>query len=107
MSSDSDARRLSRLRAELNSSLLSLMHRTSSSLPRGGNRPQVARAHGGSAGVVPAMTEWPTGPVPDAVRVSVDLKGGAIFLDDERRVRALAKEIKRLITEDNRRGIGL
>ena len=40
-----------------------------------------------------------------AVSVNVNLMGGTIFLDDERRVRALAKEIKRLITEDKRRGL--
>lgn len=37
--------------------------------------------------------------------VNVNLMGGTIFLDDERRTRALAKEIKRLITEDKRRGL--
>ena len=42
---------------------------------------------------------------PGAVTVNVNLMGGAVFLDDERRVRALAKEIKRLITEDKRRGL--
>ena len=33
--------------------------------------------------------------------------GSLVFLDDERPLRALAKEIKRLISEDIRRGIGL
>ena len=31
----------------------------------------------------------------------------AVLLDDERMVRALAKEIKRLITEDKRRGLAV
>ncbi len=42
-----------------------------------------------------------------AVMVNVSLSGGPIFLDDERRIRALAKEIKRLIGEDRRRGLGV
>lgn len=42
-----------------------------------------------------------------AVTVNVSLSGGPIFLDDERRIRALAKEIKRLIGEDRRRGLGM
>lgn len=41
------------------------------------------------------------------VTVNVSLSGGPIFLDDERRIRALAKEIKRLIGEDRRRGLGV
>ena len=40
------------------------------------------------------------------VHVSVNLNGGVVFLDDERRMRLLAKQIKRLIMEDARRGIG-
>ena len=39
------------------------------------------------------------------VRVTVNLNGGVVFLDDERRMRLLAREIKRLIIEDVRRGI--
>ena len=39
--------------------------------------------------------------------VNVNLHGGTIVLDNERQLRALAKEIKRLITEDTRRGIAL
>ncbi len=41
------------------------------------------------------------------VSINVSLSGGPIFLDDERRIRALAKEIKRLIGEDRRRGLGV
>ena len=41
------------------------------------------------------------------LNINVNLHGGAIVLDNERQLRALAKEIKRLITEDSRRGIGL
>ena len=39
------------------------------------------------------------------VHVTVNLNGGVVFLDDERRMRLLAREIKRLIIEDVRRGI--
>ena len=42
-----------------------------------------------------------------ALSVNVTLSGGPIFLDDERRIRALAKEIKRLLSEDRRRGLGV
>lgn len=41
------------------------------------------------------------------VQVTVNLNGGVVFLDDERRMRLLAREIKRLIIEDVRRGIGV
>ena len=39
--------------------------------------------------------------------VNVNLMGGTLFLDDERAIRALAKEIKRLLAEDRRRGLGV
>ena len=42
-----------------------------------------------------------------SLSVNVTLSGGPIFLDDERRIRALAKEIKRLLSEDRRRGLGV
>jgi hypothetical protein len=48
-----------------------------------------------------------TGTPAGAVGVSKKPKGGTIFLDDERRLRSLAKEIKRLIIEDKRRGLGV
>ncbi len=65
------------------------------------------------SGATPVSTASPgsvtgeAGPEARAVTVSVNLVGGTIFLDDERRVRALAKEIKRLITEDKRRGLAV
>ena len=43
----------------------------------------------------------------EGVHVTVNLNGGAVFLDDERRMRLLAREIKRLIIEDIRRGIDI
>lgn len=65
------------------------------------------------SGATPVSTASPgggmgeSGPAARAVTVNVNLMGGTIFLDDERRVRALAKEIKRLITEDKRRGLAV
>ncbi len=50
----------------------------------------------------PPFGQEPGGP---EVHITVNLNGGAVFLDDERRMRALAREIKRLIMEDVRRGI--
>ena len=45
-------------------------------------------------------------PGSSGVHVTVNLAGGGVvFLDDERRMRLLAREIKRLIIEDVRRGI--
>ena len=52
--------------------------------------------------------EESAGPAPTGatdVQVTVNLNGGVVFLDDERRMRLLAREIKRLIIEDVRRGI--
>ena len=49
----------------------------------------------------------PSGDDGPDVHVTVNLNGGAVFLDDERRMRLLAREIKRLIIEDVRRGIGV
>ena len=62
------------------------------SLPNGGaivSRPRAANGDGG------------------ALSVNVTLSGGPVFLDDERRIRALAREIKRLLSEDRRRGLGV
>lgn len=57
------------------------------------SRPRARR--GEHADVSPA----PGGPGP------VGLAGGVVYLDDERTMRRLAREIKRLIIEDVRRGI--
>ena len=102
MSSQQDAEELSSLRAHLNRPLTSLLHRMSFFVPRSGNRHGVTRASGGPVGPGPVMPTQRVEPVEN-----VGLKGDAVFLDDERRVRALAKEIKHLITEDKRRGIGI
>ena len=39
--------------------------------------------------------------------MNVKLMGETILLDDERGLRALAKQIKGLITEEKRRGLGV
>ncbi len=91
MSGSQDAE-LSRLRTHLNSCFDSFLRRTSFRTPPGD---------------VAVVAPRQAGPIADAVSVNVNLMGGAVFLDDERRVRALAKEIKRLIVEDKRRGIGV
>ena len=61
------------------------------------------RRPGSANHIVPASA--PGSPSEATLTVNVNLAGGTIFLDDERRTRALAKEIKRLITEDKRRGL--
>ena len=68
---------------------------------RGGSLP-VPRADGQA----PAERQRSVGDNHGPVTVNVSLSGGPIFLDDERRIRALAKEIRRLIGEDRRRGLG-
>ncbi len=87
MTSDNRLQRLSRLRAEADRSLRTFSTRTTR-LSRGSETRRAELASG-------------------ATNVSVNLVGEVFFLDDERRMRALAKEIKRLIAEDRRRGLGV
>ena len=108
MNGSSDPVRLSHLRTELNRSLSSFIQRTSTVTSRLGSRRRLSQA---GVGDDPPRTEHAArrrraGQVVDATRAGSDPTGGALFLDDERGVRALAKEIKRLIAEDIRRGIG-
>ena len=107
MSTDFDSERLTSLRAQLNRSLSSLVQGTAVTTPRGGNRPGASRPLGVTPADTTAMAPVGAGRSPNVVSVSVELKGGVIFMDDERQLRALAKEIKRLISEDNRRGLGV
>ncbi len=65
------------------------------------------RGAGDGGGAVAGRGRRSVGDGGGAVTVNVNLSGGPIFLDDERRIRALAKEIKRLIGEDGRRGLGV
>ena len=58
----------------------------------------------------PARDTGPSTSAPSGatgVQITVMLNGGVVFLDDERRMSLLAREIKRLIIEDVRRGIGI
>ena len=102
-----DTERLMRLRAELNQSLSAFLRRTGLLTPKSKDRGEATNASDGLAEPIPSTAARRVERATEAVSVSVDLKGGTIFLDDERRVRALAKEIKRLITEDSRRGLGV
>ena len=88
MVDDSPSRRLSMLRSESAASLRSFLRR---------------RTGAGYTAAAADRTDAHSG----APLVRVNLMGQTIFLDDERRLRALAKEIKALITEDKRRGLGL
>ena len=106
MTGDPDVEQLSRLRAHLNRSLVTYLHRTNLLSPVGGNRRDVTRASGVVSEVSQLPATRPSGQGAHGTSVNVHLNGGTIVLDDERRVRALAKEIKRLIIEDIRRGIG-
>ena len=91
------AERLKRLRAEGNLALKGLVLRTAVlASPRWVEEPRRRRQGQASA---------PNTLPPERVERSSDEV--AAILDDERRVRALAKEIKRLITEDRRRGLGV
>ena len=90
MPSESSSERLSRLRAEADRSLRSYLQRTTLSA------------------LTP--TPWGVGVQRAASRApaqSANPPGGMILPDNERRLRALAKEIKRLITEDKRRGLAV
>ena len=89
MSSSHDRRRLDQLRADLYQALEPVLHGTSFVLSR--------RRPGRDV----------TGASPRTEGASGSLGVRTTFPGDERRIRALAKQIKRLITEDNRRGIGV
>ena len=88
--------RLARLRREVDRSLRSLIGRTTLSIPGVGSSPE--RRGPGARGTSTSETAGP-------VTVQVSFTGG-VAPDDERQVRALAKEIRRLIAEDRRRGLG-
>ena len=90
---DGDA--LSDLRSSLTADLASL---AGPSLSHGLPRTQYGE---------PTGAESRPSPGPTDVHITVNLNGGVVFLDDERRMRLLAREIKRLIIEDVRRGIGV
>ena len=98
---------LSRLRAEADATLRAFL-RTAPS-PGAATNPSPAgerrRAREGTT-PIPMTRAAASAPAGDTT-VNVNLMGGTIVLDDESTVRALAKQIKRLITEDRRRGLGV
>ena len=107
MPADARLEQLSRLRSEVDRSLRPFLNRTGLLAPASGTSRGMARRVAASEAAVPALASNDAEAVSGAVVVNVNLMGGTIFLDDERRVRALAKEIRRLITEDTRRGLGI
>ena len=107
MTNDLRLERLSLLKAEANRSLRSFLRRNRFVTPRSGADRDTQHRAEPSIGLLPAIPSRGAGASSDAVNVNVNLSSGTIFLDDERRMRALAKEIKRLISEDRRRGLGV
>ncbi len=107
MNNDDGLERLSRVRASLEGSLRRLSRGASVALPRREGETRSRRALPGVGGPFGTGTSPITGASPEVLTVNVTLSGETIFLDDERRTRALAKEIRRLITEDRRRGLGV
>ena len=107
MTNDSRSERLSLLKAEANRSLRSFLRRNRFVTPRSGADRDTQHRAEPSIGLLPAIPSRGAGASSDAVNVNVNLSSGTIFLDDERRMRALAKGIKRLISEDRRRGLGV
>ena len=93
MPSSSTSEELELLKGEVHRSLRSFSRRSLLSIQavgrggRGGRQMPVIGATQGGANADPVI--------------------GTGLVDNERRARALAKEIKRLITEDKRRGIGV
>ena len=85
MARDARSEQLARLKEETDRSLRSFLRGTTLSAPTSGTRRGLVRR----------------------TRASDGLTQIAVLLDDERMIRALAKEIKRLITEDKRRGLAV
>ncbi len=107
MNSESPSERLSLLKTETDRLLRSYACRAGPTVPRPGEAPDGRRSDTNAAVPMPLTPLRGTGESPDTLTVNVNLFGAPIFLDDERRIRALAKEIKRLINEDRRRGLGV
>lgn len=107
MTADSLSRRLSRLEGDADRSLTLLLQRSGFAVPASMTAAAEAGNPSTSGNITPIPAAQETVSAPGAVNVSVNLGGVTVFLDDERRVWALAKEIKRLIIEDLRRGIGV
>ena len=126
--------RLAQLRDEADRSLRLFLRRTAFSIPTSQEPPDVDRraAPSGSTETTrdmvrrratsgsflsvagPKKPEAASGTVAAPKRpetapgaMAVNPMPGSVFQDNERRMRALAKEIKRLITEDKRRGLAV
>ena len=99
--------RLTQLRAETDAVLRSLPR----SAPSAGSTPETPSARGRGRPLTSAATILTARPASSGFArdstINVNLMGGTVFLDDERAIRALAKEIKRLLAEDRRRGLGV
>ena len=91
MAGSEDGVELSQLQAALDRSLVSYLRRLSFAVPRSRSRRTATSAAASLRGS----------------GVHRGAGGEPVFHDDERRLRALAKEIKHLISEDKRRGIGV
>ena len=89
MASDPRSERLERLKREVDRSLRLMLGRTPFRLP--------------AKGIERGDAKFVTG----QATVRANRLGGIALLDDERGMRVLAKEIKRLITEDKRRGLAV
>ncbi len=98
MASGANSRDVDELRASLGESVAALLVGSDFAMPTSGGRGR-RRLTGGGARVAAGAG--------DKLHVGrASLSSGEGMLRDERSMRALAKEIKRLITEDARRGIG-
>jgi hypothetical protein len=97
--------RLSRIRADLDRWLDSYLRGAGVSPSGMGVEGEMAGKVDGALGPVATLASSGSDGYRPQVNVNVSLKGGTIVLDDERRTRALAKEIKRLIIEDIKRGV--
>ena len=97
MTSNDNLEQLALLRAQADRSLRLILRRTASLAQTTGGSWNANRSPQDFWGVPPvAPSGAPTMPISEPV-----------FPDNERRLRALAKEIKRLITEDKRRGLAV
>lgn len=122
MATESSSDRLLRLRGEVEVALTSFLEHTTLLMPASGASEPVGPGAGpggpapGPASQAPGQRGPASGPIPQAIGRSrafstalshVRTLEGNVFAGNERALRELAKEIKRLISEDKRRGLGL
>ena len=99
--------RLTRLRAETDAALRSLPRPTPSAGSTSETPPAPGRGRPPTSAAMILTARPATSSFAGDSTVNVNLMGGTLFLDDERAIRALAREIKRLLAEDRRRGLGV